>query len=329
VRSLLDDERGLALLARRESSPLAASRVVRDLLFTVDLDYQDEAQPIMPLARISVTEDLATAMRLHAAGWHSVYHHEVLARGLAPEDLRTALQQRLRWAQGTIQVLLRENPWLVRGLSLGQKLMYFATMWSYLAGFAAAVYLAAPVLFLLFGIQPVRAYTPTFFWHVVPYLVSNQLLFFAAAWGTPAWRGQQYNLALFPLWIKAVTSAIGNVYFGRKLGFVVTPKSRQDGAQLRLVWPQVIAIVMLNIAIICGLGRLALGLTDQGLPIFVNVAWAIYDLLALSVVGLAVRYRPASADDPQRAVVPAAIGTERDSGSIATSVTLSQEGVCS
>ena len=43
----------------------------------------------MPLARISVTEDMATAMRLHAAGWRSVYHHEILARGLAPEDLRT------------------------------------------------------------------------------------------------------------------------------------------------------------------------------------------------------------------------------------------------
>ena len=38
----------------------------------------------MPMATISVTEDMATCMRLHGLGWRSVYHHEVLARGLAP-----------------------------------------------------------------------------------------------------------------------------------------------------------------------------------------------------------------------------------------------------
>ena len=112
----------------------------------------------MPLATVSVTEDMATCMRLHALGWRSVYHHELLARGLAPEDLRTMLQQRLRWAQGTLQVLLRENPLVQKGLTVGQRLMYFATMWSYLSGFAAVMYIAAPVLFLCFGVLPVNAF---------------------------------------------------------------------------------------------------------------------------------------------------------------------------
>lgn len=88
---------------------------------------------------------MATAMRLHAMGWRSVYHNEVLAKGLAPKDRRSSLQQRLRWAQGTIQVMLRDNPLFVRGLSFGQKLMYFATMWSYLSGFPSLVYLAGEI----------------------------------------------------------------------------------------------------------------------------------------------------------------------------------------
>lgn len=54
------------------------------------------------------------------------------------------LTQRLRWAQGTVQVMLRENPFVQKGLKLGQKLMYWATMYSYLAGFAALAYIAAP-----------------------------------------------------------------------------------------------------------------------------------------------------------------------------------------
>lgn len=49
-------------------------------------------------------------------------------------------QQRLRWARGTLKVLLRENPLVQKGLSAGQRLMYFATMWSHLPGFAAVVF---------------------------------------------------------------------------------------------------------------------------------------------------------------------------------------------
>ena len=65
----------------------------------------------MPLATISVTEDMATSMRLHAMGWESVYHHEVLAYGLAPEDLGTMLTQRLRWAQGTFRSCCVRTRW--------------------------------------------------------------------------------------------------------------------------------------------------------------------------------------------------------------------------
>jgi hypothetical protein len=58
------------------------------------------------------------------------------------------------------------------------------------------------------------------------------------------------------------------------------------------------AIVLLNITIIWGLGRLALGLTEAGLPILVNVFWACYDLVALSIVLRAATYHPDVTDSP-------------------------------
>jgi cellulose synthase (UDP-forming) len=295
----LDDEAALETLAGREASPLAALEAVRGLLVAVDVDRGDEAQPVMPLATISVTEDMATAMRLHALGWRSVYHHEVLARGLAPEDLRTALQQRLRWAQGTIQVFLRENPLLVPGLTVGQRLMYLGTMGSYFSGFFSPVFLLAPVLYLFFGLLPVRAYSAEFFQHLLPYLFVNQLLFVGVGWGVPTWRGQQYHLALFPLWIKAVTSAIGNVSLGRRLAFVVTPKTRPGGgrSQYALVRPQLAVMALLATASVYALAGLALGLRHDVLPVGVNLFWAGYDLLALSVVLTAARYRAIGAPD--------------------------------
>jgi cellulose synthase (UDP-forming) len=245
----------------------------------------------MPLSTISVTEDMSTSMRLHAAGWKSVYHHEVLAVGLAPEDLPSMLTQRLRWAQGTIQVMLRENPLTMRGLSLAQRLMYFGTMWSYLAGFAAVVYFAGPLIYLLTGVLPVHALSVDFFARFIPFMALNQALFLIAANGAPTWRGQQYSLALFPTWIRACTTAAANVWFGRPLGFAVTPKTRQAGAKpLRLLRAQAIVAALLVIACILGFVRWILGL-GEGLGTLVNVTWAIYDLLCLAVLVGAAKYR--------------------------------------
>jgi cellulose synthase (UDP-forming) len=293
LAAVLDDPEQLRMLVQRESSPLAAIGAVRGLLLAVDLDRGDEAQPVMPLSTISVTEDMATAMRLHGAGWHSVYHDEILARGLAPDDLASSLQQRLRWAQGTLQVLLRENPLRAPGLLLGQRLMYLATMWSYVSGPFTVVYLAMPVLYLAFGILPVTAFSSDFFLHLIPYLVVNQLLFLVVGWGLPTWRGQQYSVALFPLWCRALQTAVANVLFGRPLGFVVTPKTRQGGQrQWRLVRWQLGVMAALVAASAFAIGRLALGLDQDWLPVAINLVWVAYDLLMLGVVIEAVRYAP-------------------------------------
>ena len=297
-----DDELGLTViddvaltrLAERDWSPLGAIESVRGLVKAVDVDRSDEAQPMMPLATVSVTEDMATCMRLHALGWKSVYHHEVLAHGLAPEDLGTMLQQRLRWAQGTIQVMLRENPLVQRGLSLGQRLMYFATMWSYLAGFAAVVYLVAPVVYLCFGVLPVHAYGLQFLEHFVPYMFFNQMLFLVVGYGVKTWRGQQYSLALFPVWIRACWTAAANVFLGRPLGFVVTPKTRGAGGARfpwRLVLPQLTAIVVLVVACVIGVVRLWTGAATSTIGTGVNVAWVGYDLLVMSVILQAALFR--------------------------------------
>jgi cellulose synthase (UDP-forming) len=222
-----------------------------------------------------------------------VYEDETLAAGLAPEDLGTAFQQRLRWAQGTIQVMLRENPLLVSGLSMGQRLMYLATMWSYLSGVFVLVYIVGPPLYLLFGVTPVRAYSPAFFAHLVPYLLGSQALLAVAGWGRPTWRGQQYSLTLFPIWIRATWSAFANVVLQRELPFTVTPKSRQVRSDLRLAWPQLLAMAVLATSVVIGVGKLAWGVDPNRVAILANLFWACYLLSILSVIVRAMRYHPA------------------------------------
>lgn len=288
---ILDVEKAADLLSSHELSPLGALEAVSKLLRSLDVDRSDEAQPLMPLATVSVTEDMATSMRLHAMGWKSYYHHETLAVGLAPEDLSSMLKQRLRWAQGTVQVMLRENPLVQKGLSLAQKLMYFATMWSYLSGFAAIVYFTAPVVYLCFGVLPVKSFSTTYFFHFIPFMIANQLLFFAVSKGISTWRGQQYSLALFPIWIKAVVSAYRNVFFHHPLAFVVTPKTGNGVRnEWRLIRVQIVVAIVLIIAAVIGIIRLAHGLSEP-VGTFVNVAWVIWDLGLMSILIPAVRFR--------------------------------------
>ena len=286
------DEHVLAQMAHRDWSPLGAVETVQALVDAIDVDRGDEAQAVMPMATISVTEDMATCMRLHALGWRSAYHDEVLAEGLAPEDLQTMLTQRLRWAQGTVQVLFKENPLTQKGLTLAQRLMYFSTMWTYLSGFAAVVYVAAPVIYLTLGILPVNALSVEFFLRLIPFLIINQLLFFIVADGRKTWRGQQYSLALFPVWIASFTTAFGNVFLGRSLDFAVTPKTKQErtGPAWHLIRPQLWAMGLLVLALGAGLVRIVSGQANVPGSVF-NALWVIFDLVIFSVIIKAARYQ--------------------------------------
>ncbi|MEH1936534.1 MAG: glycosyltransferase family 2 protein [Nostoc sp.] len=259
--------------------------------FTKDEKSLNEFDLVGGISSNSITEDMNTAMRLHSAGWKSIYHNELLAEGLAPDDLSSTLKQRLRWAQGTIQVLLRENPLTKSGLTFWQRLHYFKTMYSYFSGFATLVFISCPIIYFFTGIVPVKTYGPDFALHFLPAFIINRLTFIAATWGIPArelWRSEQYAIALFPLFIQAVLS----VFFGGSLKFQVTPKQRQSGVYLQLVWPQILIFVLTILGILLSLYHFAIGDLNNPLIHLLNGAWAIYNLLLLWAIIRASVWQP-------------------------------------
>jgi len=226
--------------------------------YELDNNRLDEFDLVGGVSSNSITEDMNTAMRLHAAGWQSVYHHEVLSVGLAPDDLSSTMKQRLRWAQGTIQVLLRENPWQKPGLTFWQRLQYFQTMYSYFAGFFIVIFIACPLIYFFTGIIPIRAYSADFVIHFLPAFILNRLTFLAATWGIPAgelWRSEQYAIAMFPLMIKAVWS----IFSGKDVKFQVTPKQRQAGRYFNLIKTQLFVFGLTILGIIYTIYRFATG----------------------------------------------------------------------
>jgi cellulose synthase (UDP-forming) len=87
------------------------------------------------VATDTIAEDFHTTIKLHRAGWKTRYHDEVLIQGLAPHDLAAYLLQRDRWARGNLAVFTTpESPLRARELSARQRLSYFASLSSYLAG---------------------------------------------------------------------------------------------------------------------------------------------------------------------------------------------------
>ncbi len=78
----------------------------------------------------TATEDIHTAVRMHARGWTSVYVPEVLASGLEVQSLPELYHQRRRWAAGSMGLLLRspDSPLWTRGLTLAQRVNYTTSM---------------------------------------------------------------------------------------------------------------------------------------------------------------------------------------------------------
>jgi cellulose synthase (UDP-forming) len=110
----------------------------------------------------TITEDIHTTIRFHRRGWKTVYHNEVLARGLAASDAAQYQLQRNRWGTGAMQVLRTENPLFVSGLTLPQRLGYAATLLGWFDSWRTLGLLILPPLVLLTGEVPILADGATF-----------------------------------------------------------------------------------------------------------------------------------------------------------------------
>lgn len=230
----------------------------------------------------TVTEDLHTSIRLHARGWTSVYHAQPLAFGLAPESIEPFLAQRIRWGQGAMHVWRREGLLTHRGLTLAQRLNYFASVLTYFDGWQKAVFYVAPVIVLTTGTMPLVTTTPEFLLHFVPYYLLTFWVFeeVGRGYGRSVFI-EQYNMARFAAFAWATLAWVAPA-----LKFRVTPKGAQRTRALRLSAPQ-LAVMALNFgAIPVGI---ALYLAPSPLPfegLVANTIWAgVNGALALAVLG--------------------------------------------
>ncbi|EDP76252.1 glycosyltransferase [Hydrogenivirga sp. 128-5-R1-1] len=235
----------------------------------------------------TVTEDLHTSIRLHAKGWKSVYYPHVLAYGVAPADLAPFKNQRGRWGEGAMQVFAKENPLLTRGLTLPQRINYFASMSTYLDGFQKAIFYTAPVVVLLTGKLPISVSLKEFLPVFLPHIFLSVWAFEEASrgYGRMALL-EQYNMARFFTFMK---SLLGFIRLKRPR-FMVTEKDNDNRSSIKESLPQTLVLVGSAVGVGYGLSQL-LNVPNRGVYA-ANIFWASLNLgIASTYVAWTTRKR--------------------------------------
>jgi cellulose synthase (UDP-forming) len=237
----------------------------------------------------SVTEDFATTKHIHASGWKTFYHNEVLAKGVGPSSLFQYFKQQARWSFGTLGMIRVLIKYFVRkpfALTLSQWWEYFVSATWYLCGLAWFCLMIPPVMFLLVGARPIIVSPIEYLYVFVPYITFSMLHFFGNMWR----RGQSIkNLFLaqslafitFPVYI---SSLIG-VVMGKKMDFIKTPKEGATSLPLKNLLPQILMMALTAIAVGRGVGMAYLALSmhwwERFAEVIMNILWASFHLALL------------------------------------------------
>ena len=274
---------------QRVTHDVADREMRRDLAEAVTLGMALDTD-VRPF-KYHVSEDIYTSILLHtdpSRRWKSVLHPRVESKMLSPQDLQSWLIQRFKYAGGTFDIALHDNPVFKRGLTLPQRVMYLATFWSYFGCLWNVVFLLAPIVYLLTGVAPVSAYSFDFFKHAVPFLAVNELALIVGLWGIAPTTGRAMYLAFFPIAMRAFWIVLK----GEKIKFPVTPKDRQDGRFLHLVKTQLALIVLSLLALAYAFARTLMSPEQQWLGLATNVFWLTSGLIALGTIVRAAVWQP-------------------------------------
>lgn len=248
--------------------------------------------------RYHVSEDIYTSMQLHgdpARHWISVYHPRVESRMLSPWSMQAWATQRLKYAGGTFDIMLRDNPLFQRGMPWRAKLHYAATFWSYLAALWTPIMLIAPIVSMTFGVAPVDAYSLEFFTYFLPALVASELAMVAACKDHDI----AYGRIMATGGLSVQLRALAQVSMGRRPNFPPTPKTPAFGQQLlsnlRYVWPNVVLLGANFAAAGTGIWGHLHGWTGYTVPFLaVNLFWLAWNSLAVArIVSSALWVPPA------------------------------------
>lgn len=227
----------------------------------------------------TITEDYGTGILIQSKGYICYAINEVLASGLSPTDLKSLINQRIRWARGVISTNRKLHVFLNKHLTLAQKCNYWASEWYWYAPLKRLIYFMSPILYAVFGYMVVKCtlWQVLLFW-LPMYVTSNvSLRMLSRNIRTTKWTSI-YETVLFPFLLIPVLAETFGITMKT---FKVTQKGKTEneaGKNLQYTIPFALLVVLSVIGILNCL-RMILESNTMG-PVVV-LFWLIVNLFTL------------------------------------------------
>jgi cellulose synthase (UDP-forming) len=199
----------------------------------------------------SKSEDIWTSLRLHEAGYRSVFIDDVLATGNAPETVSAYFKQQLRWATGGFEIVLRHN-FFRSPLNFDQKLQYLGTATYYFNGLALFLMMFLPPLHIFFNLSPVNLSIGFTSW-LLFYLGFYGTQILMAFYSMEGFRLETIILAMasFPIYLKALV----NVIRGHDVAWKATGDTSSYDSPLNYVTSQISLFIFLAFTSVFGVWK--------------------------------------------------------------------------
>ncbi|KKW35624.1 hypothetical protein A2852_01890 [Candidatus Adlerbacteria bacterium RIFCSPHIGHO2_01_FULL_54_23] len=217
----------------------------------------------------SITEDFVTGMFMHEKGYKSVYHGEVLAEGLAPEDFLSYTRQQFRWARGCLDAIFRYNPIFRSGLTFAQRIQYLSSASFFLSGSIVLMHSILPIIFLYTGAVPVIISGMLLTAVFLPYIFLTLYAIQRSSNFTFTFPSLALAMGAFTIQLKALYGAL----LRQKTSFTVTPKEAVTGNFVRLASVHIIYIAVAVFGVLVAFAREGLSASLVN-----NLAWVIFSV---------------------------------------------------
>jgi cellulose synthase (UDP-forming) len=232
-----------------------------------------------------ITEDMATSVKLHIAGWKSLYYNHVGTFGMGPEALSEYFKQQARWSRGSFGVLRKviasfiKNP---TSMTINQWIEYVLSGSYYLVGVAFFILMLSPIIYIIFDIPSFFIKPDIYITVFVPYFALSMGVFYITLRQRnyrmqDLFIGQMLTCITFPVYMKSAFLGL----LGMQGSFGITLKGKTKCMPYIYLWPQITMILLNFVALVWGLNRFYY---ERNFSVLVNCFWVTYHFLIMSSI---------------------------------------------
>ncbi|GLT32117.1 hypothetical protein SLA2020_068060 [Shorea laevis] len=280
-----------------------AAALLKEAIHVISCGYEDKTEWGKEVGWIygSVTEDILTGFKMHCHGWRSVYciPKRPAFKGSAPINLSDRLHQVLRWALGSVEILLSRHCPIWYGYGCGlkplERFSYINSVVYPLTSIPLLVYCTLPAVCLLTGkfiVPEISNYASILFMALFISIAATGIL--EMQWGGVGihdwWRNEQFwVIGGVSSHLFALFQGLLKVLAGVNTNFTVTSKAGDDGefSELYLFkWtslliPPMTLLIINIIGVIIGVSDAISNGYDSWGPLFGRLFFSIWVIVHL------------------------------------------------